>query len=72
MFAVLSFKALLALLNADPRVQNELCSLVDIDRELVHVPYRPAQAVHGAQAHCRDAISAVANMAHAERENTER
>lgn len=58
--AVFSFTALLALLDTDSSVQNELCSLVDVEREFVHVLYRPAQGVHRAQAHRRDAISAFA------------
>lgn len=58
MLAVFRFKALLVLLNAHPRVQYELCSLVDVEREPIDVPYRPNQAVHGAQAHRRDAVSA--------------
>lgn len=62
MLAVFSFKALLALLNADPRVQYKLRSLEVVERELVHVPYRPAQAVHGAHTHGRDAISAFREM----------
>ncbi len=51
---------LLTLLQAHPRVEDELRSLVDIERELVHVPQGARQAVYRPQAHRRDAVRAVA------------